>query len=69
MGGLLSALPLVLISVYLRQSRPGIFFFSVAYAAAAILTALIWREIAQRVYCAAILITGSISARFSSPRC
>lgn len=41
MGGLLGALPLVLISVYLRRSRPGFFFFSVAYAAAAILTALI----------------------------
>ena len=41
LGGLLIALPMVLLSVYLRQSRPGFFFFSVAYAVGVIATVLI----------------------------
>lgn len=41
MAGFLLSLPMVLMSVYLRRTRPGFFFFSVAYAVAAIATALI----------------------------
>ncbi len=41
MGGLLAAPPLMLVSVYLRRARPGFFFFSVAYGAAVIISALL----------------------------
>ncbi|MBJ6370347.1 hypothetical protein [Sedimentitalea arenosa] len=39
-AGLLAALPMLLLSVYLRARRPGLFFFSAAYALMAISVAL-----------------------------
>ncbi|MDK3072528.1 hypothetical protein QO034_05330 [Sedimentitalea sp. JM2-8] len=36
LGGVLAALPTVLLSVYMRVAKPAFFFFSVAYAVAVI---------------------------------
>jgi len=41
LGGLLVSLPMLLVAVYMRQTRPGFFFFSAAYAVAVIAVSLV----------------------------